>query len=208
MNYLAVLASGNGTNLQAIIDAIECGALPKTQISVVVSNRKEAFALQRAERHGIPTLYHPLLPYRRTHGDRARQAYDADLAKQLASFPVDLVVLAGWMHLFGMAFLRHYSGRIINIHPALPGMFPGTHGIEEAYEAFRRGEIAHTGVMVHYVPDEGVDSGPVILQRVVPIYPEDTLDTLEARMHATEHAVYVDAIAKVLAEYGARRRSR
>jgi formyltetrahydrofolate-dependent phosphoribosylglycinamide formyltransferase len=196
MNYLAVLVSGFGSNLQAIIDACESGALPNTQVSVVVSNRKDAYALKRAEAHGIPTIYHPLRPYRLA--GRSREEYDADLAKKLSAYPVDLVIQAGWMHVFTMAFLRHFPGRVLNIHPALPGMFPGTHAIERAYEAFQRGEITHTGVMVHYVPDERVDVGPVILQEVVPIYPQDTLQDLEARIHEVEHRLYVRAIAKVL----------
>ena len=196
MNYLAVLVSGSGTNLQAIIDATESEALPNTRVSVVVSNRKDAYALQRAEAHGIPTIYHPLLPYRRA--GRSREDYDADLAKKLSQYPVDLVVLAGWMHIFSMNFVKHYSGRILNIHPALPGTFPGTHAIQRAYEAFQRGEIDHTGVMVHRVPDEGVDVGPVVLQADVPIYPTDSLEDLEARIHAVEHEIYIRAIASEL----------
>jgi formyltetrahydrofolate-dependent phosphoribosylglycinamide formyltransferase len=198
MNYLAVLVSGNGTNLQAIIDAIEADRLQNTHISVVVSNHKSAYALQRAERHGIPTLYHPFGPYRERARTRARQRYDEDLAKMMASFPVDLVVLAGWMRVLSMTFLKHYPGRVVNIHPALPGMFPGTHAIERAYDAFQRGEIDHTGVMVHYVPDEGVDSGPVIVQREVQILPSDTIDELEARIHRVEHEIYIQAIAQAL----------
>jgi len=196
VKHLAVLASGNGTNLQAIMDAIEAGRLPQVRISVVVSNRKAAYALKRAEAHGIPTLYHPLRPYRQA--GRSREEYDADLARMLGHYPVDLVVMAGWMHVFTMTFLKHYSGRVLNIHPALPGAFPGTHAIERAYEAFQRGEITHTGVMVHRVPDEGVDEGPVVLQERVPIYPNDTLADLEARIHAVEHALYVRAIALAL----------
>ncbi len=196
MNRLAVLISGSGTNLQAIIDATEAGVVGDTRVVVVVSNRKKAYGLVRAKKHGIPTIYHPLKPYR--DDGRSRQTYDADLAKHLAPYRPDLVVLAGWMHLFTQPFLQHYPGRIINIHPALPGTFPGTHAIERAYEAYGRGEIDETGVMVHYVPDEGVDDGPVIVQETVPIHPADTLDDLEARIHAVEHALYVRAIAIVL----------
>ena len=202
MNYLAVLVSGNGTNLQAIIDAIESGRLPDTQISVVVSNRRAAYALKRAGRHGIPTIYHPLRPYRQA--GRSRQEYDEDLAQQLAQYPVDLVIMAGWMHVFTKAFLKHYPNRMLNIHPALQGAFPGMHGIERAYEAFRKGELDHTGVIVHYVPDEGVDVGPVIVQRTVPICAEDTLEDLESRVHAVEHEIYVQAISQVLALSNAR----
>lgn len=196
MNRLAVLISGTGTNLQAIIDACENGTLPDTQVVVVVSNRIGAYGLQRAKKHGIPTIYHPFKPYR--EAGRTREEYDADLAAKLAPYQADLVCLAGWMHVFTMAFLKHYPWRVINIHPALPGMFPGTHAIERAYEAYRRGEITHTGVMVHYAPDEGVDVGPVIVQKEVPIYPDDTLETLEARIHEVEHVLYIEAIKKVL----------
>lgn len=196
MNRLAVLISGSGTNLQAILDACASGDLRDTQVAVVASNRIAAYGLQRAQAHGVPTLYHPLKPYR--DAGRSREEYDADLAAKLAPYAVDLVCLAGWMHVLSMGFLRHYPQRVINIHPALPGAFPGMHAIERAYEAFQRGEITHTGVMVHYAPDEGVDVGPVIVQRTVPIYPDDTLETLEARIHATEHVLYIEAIRQVL----------
>jgi len=104
------------------------------------------------------------------------------------------------MHLFSMAFLQHFRGRVLNIHPALPGIFPGTHAIERAYEAYQRGEVTRTGVMVHRVPDEAVDEGPVVLQREVPILPDDTLEALEARIHSVEHVLYPEAVAKVLSE--------
>lgn len=158
--------------------------------------RIAAYGLQRAKAHGVPTLYHPLKPYR--DAGRPREEYDADLAARLAPYAVDLVCLAGWMHIFSTAFLERYPQRVINIHPALPGTFPGMHAIERAYEAYRRGEILHTGVMVHYAPDEGVDVGPVIVQRQAPIYADDTLETLEARVHAIEHALYIEAIKQVL----------
>ena len=196
MRHLAVFASGNGTNLQAIIDATESGHLQNTRVSVVLSDHKDAFALQRALRHAIPTIYHPYWPYREM--GRERREYDADLARLLSVYPVDLVILAGWMRILSMSFLQHYPGRVLNIHPALPGAFPGTHAIERAYAAFRRGEIRETGVMVHYVPDEGVDNGPVIISERVPIYEDDTLDTLEARIHQVEHRIYIKAIARAL----------
>jgi len=193
---LAVLISGTGTNLQAIIDACASGALPNTRVVVVVSNRRDAYGLQRAKAHGIPTIYHPLRPYRLAR--RAREEYDADLAAMLAPYNVDLVIQAGWMHIFTMAFLKHYPEKVLNIHPALPGAFPGMHAIERAYEAFRRGEIDDTGVMIHRVPDEAVDEGPVVVCREVPIRADDTLESLEARIHATEHQLYVEAIADEL----------
>lgn len=195
MNYLAVLISGSGSNLQAIIDAIESGRLRDTRISVVVSNRKEAYGLERAARHGIPTIYHPMRAYRKA--GRSREAYDADLADLLSAYPVDLVVLAGWMHIFTMGFLSRYP-RVLNIHPALPGAFPGTHAIQEAWQAYQRGEITETGVMIHWAPDEAVDSGPVEACQRVPILHDDTLEALEARIHAVEHDLYVRTIARVL----------
>jgi len=162
---------------------------------VVVSNRKGAFGITRAQQAGVPVIYHPLLPYRRA--GKSREDYDADLAALIAPYEVDLVVLAGWMHILSMAFLRHHP-RVLNIHPALPGSFPGAHAIADAWEAYQRGEIDHTGVMVHLAPDEGVDSGPVVCQREAPILPDDTLETLEERLHGVEHSLYVEAIARVL----------
>jgi formyltetrahydrofolate-dependent phosphoribosylglycinamide formyltransferase len=193
---LAVLISGSGSNLQAIIDAVAAGRLD-AQIVVVVSNRREAFGLARAERAGIPTLYFPLKPY--TDGSRPRVQYDADLAEQVAAYAPDLIVLAGWMHVLSPAFLDRFPGCVLNLHPALPGQFAGTHAIQRAYEAFQRGEIDHTGVMVHWVVPE-VDAGPVAASAEVPIFPADTLDDLEARMHVCEHRLLVEAIRRFCAQ--------
>jgi phosphoribosylglycinamide formyltransferase 1 len=195
---LAVLVSGNGSNLQAIIDACENGRLPDAQVVVVISNHREAFALERAKTHGIPALYHPYYPYRRDGLPRSQ--YDADLADLLGPFQPDIIILAGWMHILGMNFLRHYPARVLNIHPALPGTFPGMHAIERAYEAYQRGEITHTGVMVHLAPDEGVDVGPVVAQAEVQINPGETLAELEERVHQVEHSLYITAIARLLTQ--------
>ncbi|NOZ28305.1 MAG: phosphoribosylglycinamide formyltransferase [Chloroflexi bacterium] len=189
---LAVFISGFGSNLQAIIDAVQAGELD-AEIVVVVSNRKAAYGLVRAEKAGIPTLYFPLKPYR--DAGRSREEYDADLAERVAAYEPDLIVLVGWMHVLSPAFLDRFPNRVINLHPALPGQFPGTHAIQRAYEAFQRGEIDHTGVMVHYVVPE-VDAGPVIVSEEVPIHPSDTLDDLEARIHKTEHRLIVEAIRR------------
>ncbi len=196
MPRIAILISGYGSNLQAILDAVERGDLPGVEPALVVSNRRDAYGIVRAIRHGVPVLYFPLAPY--TRAGRPRATYDADLAALLEAFRIDWVVLAGWMHVLSDAFLRHFPSRVVNLHPALPGTFPGTHAIARAFEAFRRGEIDRTGVMVHLVPDEGVDIGPVVAQEEVPIFPEDTLDTLEARIHATEHRLLVRALAQLL----------
>ncbi len=196
MSRIAVLISGYGSNLQAVLDALAQGNLPGVEIALVVSNRKEAYGIQRAAQAGVPVIYFPLAPY--TRAGRPRADYDADLAGILCAFGVEWVVLAGWMHVLGNAFLSHFPNRVVNLHPALPGAFPGTHAIQRAYEAFRRGEIAHTGVMVHLVPDEGVDVGPALAQEAVPIYPHDTVDDLEARIHAVEHRLLVATLCAIL----------
>ena len=199
MTRIAVLISGSGTNLQAIIDAVAAGQLPGVEIAVVVSNRKAAYGLQRAQQAGIPTEYAPLGAYRRAGG--TRQEYDADLARLLyETYKVEWVIQAGWMHLFGMAFVQHYPNRVVNLHPALPGAFPGMHAIEESWHAYQRGELKHTGVMIHLVPDEGVDDGPVVATEIVPIYADDTLDTLEARVHETEHRLLVATLRDLLCQ--------
>lgn len=195
MVRLGVLISGYGSNLQALIDACERGELPGVEIAVVVSNRRDAYGLERARRHGLPAVYHPLAPYRER--GLSRTDYDADLASILEQHRVDWVVLAGWMHVLSDAFLGRFRGRVLNLHPALPGQFPGTGAIARAYEAARRGEIDHTGAMVHLVPDEAVDAGPVIVQEAVPIHPGDSLEELEARIHAVEHRLIVEAVRRV-----------
>ncbi len=187
---LVILISGSGSNLQAIIDAIEAGVLP-AQIVCVVSNRADAFGLQRAARHHLPTA---LFPPRK---GISRREYDEDLGQFVAGLEPDWVILAGWMRLLSMGFLRFFPNRVVNLHPALPGQFPGTHAIERALAAFQRGEIAHTGIMVHLVPDEGVDDGPLLASEVVPILADDSLETLETRVHATEHRLLVETIRRL-----------
>jgi formyltetrahydrofolate-dependent phosphoribosylglycinamide formyltransferase len=196
MTRIAIRISGFGSNQQAIMDAVADGCLPGVEVALVVSNRKEAYGIQRAIQHGVPVVYFPLAPY--TKSGRPRRQYDADLAAIIQSLGVTWIVQAGWMHVFSAAFLDHFSNRVVNLHPALPGTFPGTHGIERAFEAFRQGQITHTGVMVHLVPDEGVDVGPVVAQEIVLIQPDDTLETLETRIHAVEHRLLVQALSDLL----------
>jgi formyltetrahydrofolate-dependent phosphoribosylglycinamide formyltransferase len=191
---LIVFISGSGTNLQAILDAIKSERLD-AEVGLVVSNRKAAYGLVRAEEAGIPTLYFPLKPY--SDNGRGRDAYEADLLTQLQPYKPDLLVLAGWMHIFNAPFTSQYKNRIVNLHPALPGAFPGKNSIRETFEAYQRGEVTHGGCMIHYVVPE-LDAGPVIVQQVVPIMPNDTLETFEVRVHEAEHRIIVDAIRKVL----------
>jgi formyltetrahydrofolate-dependent phosphoribosylglycinamide formyltransferase len=182
-----VLVSGFGSNLQAILDACASGKLP-ARVAAVVSNRPEAYGLERALAAGVPAI-----PFPCPRG-RPRREYDADLAELVASYQPDWIVLAGWMRVLSSAFLERFPAKVVNLHPALPGAFPGTHAIQRAFAAFQTGEIAHTGVMVHLVPDEGVDTGPVLFQARVTILPGDNLESLEARVHAVEHEILVAAL--------------
>lgn len=192
---IVVLISGNGSNLQALIDACAAGQLDvdstgsrQAQIALVVSNRRHAYGLQRAQNANIPTLYFP------TKGYPSREAYDAALADAICErVQPDLIVLAGWMRILTPTFIDQFPQKIINLHPALPGQFAGTHAIERAFAAYQRGDIDHSGCMVHYVIPK-VDAGPVIAQAIVPIHPNDTLDQFATRMHATEHRLLVLAV--------------
>ncbi len=192
---LVVLVSGAGSNLQAVLDACASGELA-ARVAAVVSNKADVPALERARRAGVPAL--AALKRR----EQSRGDYDEALAGLVASFQPDWVVLAGWMRVLSSAFLDRFPGRVLNLHPALPGAFPGTHAIERAFDAYRAGQIRETGVMVHLVPDEGVDSGPVLAQAAVPIREGDTLAALEERIHAAEHRLLVDTL-KRLCERGA-----
>jgi formyltetrahydrofolate-dependent phosphoribosylglycinamide formyltransferase len=196
MTRIAILISGHGSNQQAIMDAVAEGRLPGVEVAVVVSNRKDAYGIQRAIQAAVPVVYFPLAPY--TKAGRPRQEYDAALAGIVRAFDASWVVQVGWMHVFTNAFLQQFPLRVVNLHPALPGTFAGTHAIQRAYEAYRQGQVTHTGVMVHLVPDEAVDAGPVVATEKVPILPEDTLESLEARIHATEHTLLVQALHDLL----------
>lgn len=194
MKRLVVMISGGGSNLQALIDACQTGAL-NAGIVAAFSNRADAYGLERARQAGIPTVTFPLAPYKQA--DRQRNDYDHDLAKLVAAFEPDLIILAGWMLILSPAFLNHFPQRVINLHPALPGQFTGTHAIQRAYDAFQRGKIDHTGVMVHWVIPE-VDAGQAIASAAVTIRPEDTIEELEARIHEVEHQMIVEATALAL----------
>jgi phosphoribosylglycinamide formyltransferase 1 len=178
------MASGRGSNLQAVLDACAAGRIPATVVAVV-ADRDDAYALKRAADAGVPSVHVG------RHAGEARGDYDARLADIVAGFGPDLVVLAGWMRILTSSFLGWFPERVVNLHPALPGELPGTHAIERAWHEALAGERTRTGVMVHLVPDEGVDDGPVLATVEVPIMPDDTLDVLEARVHAAEHELLV-----------------
>lgn len=200
---LVVLASGSGSNLQALIDATTDGRLD-AEIAAVFVNRRSAYARTRADDHGIPQDFVPLRPYLdKADNDRAgREAYDRALAERIASHAPDVVVCAGWMHLFTSAFLDRLATPVVNLHPALPGEFPGAHAIDDAWQAHVERGLDRTGVMVHLVPDEGVDDGPVLRSGEVAILSDDTRESLEERIHGLEHELLVGAVADLLAEAG------
>jgi formyltetrahydrofolate-dependent phosphoribosylglycinamide formyltransferase len=191
---LVVLISGGGTNLQALIDAINAGVL-EAEICLVVSNRKEAYGLERAKNEKLETLYAPLKPYR--DAGRTREEYDAELASSIAKSEPDLIVQAGWMHILSPAFLDRFPRRVINLHPALPGEFDGANAIVRAWEAHKKSNLERTGAMIHWVIPK-VDAGEVIISREVHFLENDTLDSFEARLHVLEHQLIVEGTRRAL----------
>jgi phosphoribosylaminoimidazole-succinocarboxamide synthase len=198
MYRLVVLVSGNGTNLQAIIDACVSKMLPNAVVTHVFSNRQGVKALQRAHEANIPSTC-----FEWDRKKEAREDYDKRLAAVVMKQQPTLIVLAGWMHLLSPAFLRHFDeNQIINLHPALPGTFPGAHAIQDAYGA--QG-LTHSGVMVHTVVEE-MDAGETILQLAVPRFPGDTLEMFEDRIHQAEKVVLVNAIGLQLIKFAPKSR--
>ena len=179
---LAVLASGRGSNLGAILEACRRDDFP-ARVVVVVSDRERAAALERARGEGVNAVF--LDP--KAYGDRA--AYDAALVATLARHRPGLVCLAGFMRLLGPTFVGAFTGRLMNIHPSLLPAFPGLHPHRQALEY----GVKVSGATVHFV-DDGVDTGPVILQAGVPVRPDDTEDSLSARILVEEHRLYPEAI--------------
>ena len=210
-----------GTNLQALIDAQDTPALPNARIVLVLSNRKAAYGLTRAQTADPPIATHHLalqtylkasqnasseggLEGEEGEGQprpRTRATYDAEIARIVLDARPDVVVLAGWMHVFGDEFLDAVcpSAPVINLHPALPGAFDGTRAIERGYEAFQRGEVDAVGAMVHRVVKE-VDRGEPVVVREVEIRKGEPLAAYEERLHRTEWEIIIEATRKVLGE--------
>jgi phosphoribosylglycinamide formyltransferase-1 len=191
LSRLVVLISGNGSNLQAILDACASGELPASVVSVI-SNKADAYGLTRAKNAGVEATHFPKLE------NETRQEYNSRLANYITTKLPNYIILAGWMRILSSSFLSSFPNRVINLHPALPNTFPGAHAIERAYEAYQRGEIERTGVMVHLVPDEGVDNGPVLATEIVPIHKDDSLEALETRVHLIEHMLLVKTLKELL----------
>lgn len=183
---LGVLASGSGSNLQALLDACQSGALD-ARVAVVICNVPGARCLDRAREAGVPAL---LLP----HQGLKREEYDTKLVAALREHQIDLLCLAGFMRIITTVLLRAFPDRVLNIHPALLPSFPGMHGARQALAA----GVRVAGCTVHFV-DEGTDTGPILVQAAVPVLPDDTEETLQARIHAQEHKAYVRAVQLVLA---------
>ncbi len=194
---LVVLISGSGSNLAALLAACADGRI-SGQIVGVVSDRRDAYGLVRAAEAGVPTT---LVPWRLMHkAGASREDFDAALAEAVAAYAPDLIVLAGFMRILTPTFLTRFDGLVINLHPSLPGDIIGANAIERAFEEAQAGRREATGVMVHEAIAE-VDAGPVLGQVTVPILPEDTLDTLKARVHAAEHKLLIEVVARRCASF-------
>lgn len=188
MTKIAVFASGNGTNLQAIIDAVRRGELAAS-IELVVCDRLGAYCLTRAREAGIPYF----MFYPRKYPSKA--AYEELILHQLTEAGVEYIVLAGYMRIIGLTLLNAYPQRIINIHPSLLPSFPGRDAIGQALDA----GVPLTGVTIHYV-DEGIDTGPTIAQRPVFIDPGESRESLEQKIHAVEHELYPQVLQEIFTQ--------
>jgi len=187
MKNFSVFVSGNGSNLQAIIDAVGRGEI-NARLVLVVSDNKDAYAVKRAEKSGIETFCFEPKKYQN------KKDYEQVIIAELEKRKVDFIVLAGFMRVLSPYFIDRYRNRILNIHPALLPSFPGKHGVRDTL----KGGVKFTGVTVHFV-DERIDSGPIILQDIEPVYEDDTEDSLLERLHKIEHRLYPEAI-RLLAE--------
>lgn len=179
---IAVLVSGRGSNLQAIIDSIEKGYIKNAEINVVISNKADAYALERARSHGVNTVFLDPSEY-----DKA--GYDREILNVLKRDNTDLLLLAGYFRLLGNEIIEAYRNKILNIHPSLLPAFKGLHAQKQAFEY----GVKVAGCTVHFV-DEGLDSGPIIIQSCVPVLQGDTEETLTDRILEKEHIIYPEAV--------------
>lgn len=180
---LAVFASGSGSNFGAIMEAIENGTLTGAEISLLVCDKPGAYVLERAATYGIPTFVFQAKDY------PDKVAFETEILRRLEEAGVERIILAGYMRLIGDTLLKAYGGRMINLHPSLLPSFPGKDAIGQA---FRYG-VKVTGITIHFV-DEGMDTGPIIAQRMVEVKQDDTEQTLAARIHAVEHQLLTEVV--------------
>ncbi len=183
MKNLAVFASGSGTNLENIASKIAEGKLKNCKIALVVCDNPEAYALKRAKRLNLESFTANRADY------KSKQEFEEVILRALRQFSIDFVLLAGFMRILSAEFVKTFKWKIINVHPALLPKFPGAHAIQEAWDA----KVKETGVTVHFV-DSGIDTGPVILQEVVKVLSNDTLESLEQKIHQMEYQLYPRAI--------------
>ncbi len=186
MKRIGILLSGRGSNMVALAEAVDNGTIPAATLALVISNRPEAAGLERARERGIATFV-------RDHQGSTREEHDRAMAAALDDHGVDLICLAGYMRLLSPWFIRHYEGRVLNIHPSLLPAFPG---LEAQRQALEYG-VKATGCTVHLV-DEELDHGPILRQAVVQVREGDSVETLSARILAEEHRIYPEAVALVL----------
>jgi phosphoribosylglycinamide formyltransferase-1 len=185
MKRLAVFASGNGSNFQSIADAIKSGTL-EAEICLVVCDREDAYVLERAKLENINLFSFTAKNYAN------KGEFETEILEKLRQHDVDFIILAGYMRLIGPTLLEKYSQRIVNIHPSLLPSFPGKDAIGQAFDA----GVKETGVTVHYV-DDGMDTGPIIAQKTVPILDGDTKDILQKRIQETEHDMYPSVLQQL-----------
>ena len=187
MKNLVILISGNGSNLQCVIDAIKEGVIDYN-ISVVISNCKNAYGLERAKKANIQALY---LPFKRK--EEKRESYDKRLADEIKKYNPSYVFCLGFLHILSEDFVKQFENKLINLHPALPKTFVGLDCIEKQYNAMMKDEISECGVMCHYV-DVGVDTGKVIATKKMAVNKEQTLEVFENNIHKMEHELVVEVL--------------
>ncbi|WP_199458837.1 phosphoribosylglycinamide formyltransferase [Vibrio owensii] len=178
MKNIVVLISGNGSNLQAILEACEAN-MPNAQVAAVFSNKADAYGLERAKQFDVNGHFVDPKAF------ESREDFDAELMKQIDEYQPDVIVLAGYMRILSSAFVSHYLGKMINIHPSLLPKYPGLHTHQRAIDA----EDKEHGTSVHFVTEE-LDGGPVVLQAKVPVFEDDDADALAARVQTQEHNIY------------------
>ncbi|AQY53813.1 bifunctional phosphoribosylaminoimidazolecarboxamide formyltransferase/IMP cyclohydrolase [Lactobacillus helveticus] len=187
---IAILASGNGTNFEVLTKKFQAGEIPGTE-ALMFCNHPNAPVIKRAQRLGIPYETFSVKEC------GSKQAYESRLLKVLKEYKIDFIILSGYLRVVGSTILNEYPDSIVNLHPALLPKYPGLNSIARAFEDYQRGLIDKTGVTVHFI-DARLDHGPIIAQKAVPIYPDDTEETLETRVHETEHELFPMAVSEVI----------
>jgi phosphoribosylglycinamide formyltransferase-1 len=183
---IGILISGRGSNMVALVEAAQSSAIADSEISVVISDRRDAIGLQKAQERGVETLVIE-------RAGRKRSAHDAEIVAELRRRGVELVCLAGYLRLLSPDFVHAFPNRIVNIHPSLLPAFPGLNAQRQAFEY----GVKFTGCTVHFV-DENLDSGAIVAQKAVPIFDDDTIETLTERILIEEHKLYAAAVAQIV----------